>query len=107
MQSYAVVWSDRERPRSTGKLELLPGSLRLEGLTGSEPANLDVPYETLSSVRLGRAAADRIDGRPAAILERDGGGRLAITTVAQPSVVGEIVDALARLRLEARSPTGS
>jgi hypothetical protein len=96
--SYGVVWREGTREPATGKLELLPRALRLEGRDGSQ----EVAYEDVAAIRIGRARADRINGGPAVVVERRGGERVIISTVAQPSLIGEIAERLAALQLGAR-----
>lgn len=93
--SYGVVWRDGASPLATGKLELLPRGIRLDGLEGAQ----EIPYELLAGVRVGRSAGERIDGRPSVVLERRTGAPVTISTVAKPSLVGEIVERLAALQL--------
>jgi hypothetical protein len=93
--SYGVVWREGESPLATGKLELLAQGIRLDGLERSQ----EIPYELLTTVRVGRLAGERIDGRPSVVLERRAGGPVTIATVAKPSLVGEIVERLAALQL--------
>ncbi len=93
--SYGVVWREGASPLATGKLELLPLGLRLEGLESSR----EIPYEGVSGIRVGRSADERIDGRPSVVLERRTGAPVTIATVAQPSLVGEIAERLAALQL--------
>jgi len=98
-KSYGVVWREGSLPLATGMLELRPRELRFEGLTDSQPAAETIPYEDLAGVRVGRSSAERIDGRPTVILERRTGLPLTLTTVAQPSLLGEIVERLTALQL--------
>ena len=93
--SYGVVWREGASPLAAGKLELLPLGIRLDGLKGTR----DIPYELLAGVHVGRMAGERIDGRPSVVLERRSGAPVTISTVAKPSLVGEIVEQLAALQL--------
>lgn len=93
--TYGVVWREGVEPLVAGKLELRPSGLRLEGLDGSR----DIPYRFLAGVRVGRLAGERIDGRPSVVLDRHTGRPITIATVAKPSLMGEIVEKLAALRL--------
>jgi len=83
----------------TGKLELLPRALRLEGLDCSR----DVPYERVAAIRVGRSPSDRINGGPTVVVEQRMGDPIVIATVAQPSVIGEIAERLAALQLGVRA----
>jgi hypothetical protein len=98
-RSYGIVWREGAGAPITGKLELLPKVLRLEGLDGSR----EVPYEELEAVRVGRSASDRINGGPTVVVERRRNVPITLATVAQPSVVGEIAERIAELRLGAQT----
>lgn len=93
--SYGVVWREGASPLAAGKLELLPRGIRLDGLERTQ----DIPYELLAGVRVGRLAGERIDGRLSVVIERRSGPPVTISTVAKPSLVGEIVERLAALQL--------
>ena len=53
-------------------------------------------------LRIGCSRGDRINGGPAVVVERRKGERVIISTVAQPSLIGEIAERLAALQLGAR-----
>jgi hypothetical protein len=98
-ESYGVVWCEGAAPLARGKLELHPGLLRLDGLAATGPTRREVAYDDLALVRVGRAPTDRIAGRPSLVLELNGGGSLAIASVSQPGVVGELAERIAVLRI--------
>ena len=102
--TYGVVWREGAHQLARGKLELFPGALRLDGMIGSEPIVLELPYDGLSKVRIGRSPDDRIDGRPSLVLEPLTGDTLSIASVAQAGVLTEIADRLAGLQLDAEKP---
>jgi hypothetical protein len=102
-KSYGVVWRDGNRPLARGKLELLPRSVRLEGMTGSEPATREIAYDYLSEIRIGRSSQDRIDGRPSLVLAPRSGDTVSIASVAQAGVVAEIAERLAALQVAPES----
>jgi hypothetical protein len=99
--SYGVVWRDGHKPLARGKLELLPRAIRLDGMSGSEPASREIAYDYLSEIRIGRSPSERIDGRPSLLLEPRTGDTLAIASVAQSGVIAEIAERLAALQLGA------
>jgi hypothetical protein len=99
-RSYAVVWREGAAPPATGKLELLQGGMRLDGLEGSR----EIPYASVARVHVGRTAAERIGGSPSVVLERRTGAPVTISTIAQPSLVGEIVEQLAALQAHPEAP---
>jgi len=98
-RSYGVVWREGSRAPVAGKLELLPRAMRLEGLENSQ----DVPYEGVAAIRVGRSASDRINGSPSVVVERRMADTIAIATVAQPSLIGEIAERLVALHFGART----
>ena len=93
--TYGVVWQEGRAPVSRGKLELLPDVLRLDGVTGSAPAVREIPYDELSTVRVGRAGAERLDGRPTLVLDLISGTRVVVASVAQSGIAAELVERLA------------
>lgn len=99
--SYGVVWRVGTLPLASGKLELLPSALRLDGMANSRPTAREIPYESLAGVRVGRSPSDRIDGRPSLVLDRRTGQSITIASVAQPGVIAEIAERLAALQLGA------
>lgn len=94
--TYGVVWREGESPLARGKLELLPRSLRLDGLAGSAQVALEIPYADLDVVRTGRAAGDRLNGHPTLVLERRDAEPVAIAAVTQSGVVAELTEHLAK-----------
>jgi hypothetical protein len=99
-RTYGVVWREGVAPLATGKLELLPRGLRLEGRDHVQA----ISYDALSGVHVGRTASERINGRPSVVLERMGHVPITIATVAQSSLVGEIAERLAALQLGSEAP---
>ena len=96
--SYGVVWREGSLPLASGKLELLPRAVRLDGMVGAVPTTRQIPYELLSEIRIGRSAVDRIDGRPTLVLASRTGNHYAIASVAQAGVIAEIAERLAALQ---------
>ncbi len=95
---YAVVWRTDGGPTSRGVLELADDQLLLHG-TGV-PVRLRIPFGELSSVEIGRGAADRINGEKALVLERRSCERVLIGALGGVGLLGELIDLLARLRAE-------
>jgi hypothetical protein len=96
--SYSVVWREGKGPLARGKLEFLSQRLRLDGMGPACATSSEIDYGDLAGVRVGRAASDRIDGRPSLVLERRGGDPLAIASVVEPGMVGELAERLTALR---------
>jgi len=100
-RSYAVTWQQGEQATRSGRLELLPGGLSLEGAGANGAASETIDFGDLLDVRVGRAASDRLSGRQTLVLERRGGAPLRIASVVQPGVITELAERLAsRLREE-------
>lgn len=97
-RNYAVVWRTGEGPTSSGRLELGDDGLILHG-TGT-PKALRIPFEDLSSVEIGRAAGERINGDKALVLERPSCDRVLIAALGGVGLLGEITELLARKRDE-------
>jgi hypothetical protein len=96
--SYGVVWREGSLPLASGKLELLPRAVRLDGMAGSVPTTREIAYDLLSEIRIGRSAGDRIDGRPTLVLAPRTGDPFSIASVAQTGVIAEIAERLAALQ---------
>jgi hypothetical protein len=95
---YAVVWRTGAGPTSSGKLELGDDDLVLHG--SGEPDGLRIPFEELSSVEIGRGAAERINGDKSLVLERHSCERVLVAALGGVGLLGELTDLLARLRAE-------
>jgi len=97
-RSYAVVWRERRGPVLAGKLELCAESVRLEGATRSgRAAAMEIPYASISEVRIGRAPEERIDGRPSVVLECAGNGAVTLAGATGVGIVHELADRLTGL----------
>ena len=95
---YAVVWRTGAGPTSSGKLELGDDDLVLHG--SGEADGLRIPFEELSSVEIGRGAAERINGDKSLVLERPSCERVLVAALGGVGLLGELTDLLARLRAE-------
>ena len=84
-----------------------PRSLLLDGLDGSGPASREIAYDDLVLVRVGRAPADRIAGRPSLLLELRSGELLAIASVSEAGVIGELAERIAALQPALRNSTAA
>src|SRR6266496_5516098 len=65
-----------------------------------EPDGLRIPFEELSSVEIGRGAAERINGDKSLVLERHSCERVLVAALGGVGLLGELTDLLARLRAE-------
>jgi hypothetical protein len=95
---YAVVWRTGAGPTSSGRLELGDDDLVLHG--SDEPDGLRIPLDELSSVEIGRGAAERINGDKSLVLERHSCERVLVAALGGVGLLGELTDLLARLPAE-------
>jgi hypothetical protein len=93
--TYGVVWLLDGHPLARGKLELLPTAMWLDGLSAGEHVTLEIPYDDLAVVRVGRSSADRLDGHPTLVLGLEDGRSVVIASVARTGVVAELAEHLA------------
>jgi hypothetical protein len=96
--TYAVSWRDSEGSTDSGRLELGPQGLRLEGA-----GTLEIAYGDLTGVSIGRGTGDRLGGRTTVILSRRTGRPLWIAPVAQHAALLELHDRVSAL-LRGRTP---
>ncbi len=92
MSSYAVLWSEPPGELESGKLELERESIRFEGAHVHR-----VPYEDIEGVRIGHGAGDRLQGRPAVVVDLLAGGQLRIAGMGEVGTVAELADELTRM----------
>jgi hypothetical protein len=76
---YAVVWRTGDGPTSSGRLELGEDDLVLHG--SGESDGLRIPFDELSSVEIGRGAAERINGDKSLVLERPSCERVLVAAL--------------------------
>ena len=95
---YPVVWRTGDGPASSGRLELSDHYLVLHG--AGAPEGLRISFDELSSVEIGRGAAERINGDKSLVLERHSCERVLIAALGGVGLLGEVGDLLAHLRAE-------
>jgi hypothetical protein len=87
---------DSEGSIDSGRLELGPQGLRLDGAD-----TLEIACGDLTAVSIGRGAGDRLGGRTTVVLSRRSGRPLWIAPVAQHAALLELHDRVsARVRAE-------
>lgn len=97
--TYGVVWREGDGALARGRLELLPGAVRLDGVAGSTQVLRELPYDELEVVRIGRTGSDRLNGHPSLVLEPRLAEPFVIAAVAQAGVLAELTEQLAKLAL--------
>lgn len=104
MTTYAVKWREPDGQTFIGRLALGPRALRLDGRRrGAEGPAVErqFGYDELQGLRIGSRGAERLDGRPALVVERRDGAYLVADAGMGAPIVQELVDRLADLRLAA------
>jgi hypothetical protein len=94
--SYAVNWQGFDGREHSGRLDVLPGAMHLEGGNGSGPVVCDIPYAELAEVRVTRQIDERLRGLPTLVLRRHGGGTLRVATIAVPGALADLAEQLLR-----------
>jgi hypothetical protein len=108
VSTYAVTWREPDGRVFVGRLVLGSRTLRLEGRPrGGDGAAVErqFGYDELSALRVGNHHADRLDGRPALVVERADGIYLVADAGLGAPVVQELVERLSELRLTALRKT--
>ena len=100
--TYAVSWEEPDGSPGSGRLELGTDALLLEGRNGGVDVTRAFPYRNMSSLRVARAAHERLQDRPTLIVDLVGGRSLRIAGVAQPGIVWELASRLSTLRHDRR-----
>lgn len=103
MTTYAVKWREPDGQTFIGRLALGPRALRIEGRRrGAEGPAVErqFGYDELQGLRLG-SRAERLDGRPALVVEQPEGAYLVADAGMGAPIVQELADRLADLRLAA------
>jgi hypothetical protein len=95
--TYAVVWRDGDAPIASGRLEFHARSITLAGASNGRPVDREVGFAEVSSVRVGRARKDRLDGKPTLVLEREGRDDLRVAPLSAPGILAELAHRLAAL----------
>jgi hypothetical protein len=93
VESFAVLWSDRDHSPRAGKLELDDTGLRFEGQTESRR----VYYEDIEALHVARDDRERIGGRPALVLDLVAGGPLRIGSLGGVGILTELAERLGHL----------
>jgi hypothetical protein len=100
VKTYAVKWREPDGQTFVGRLALGLYMLHLDGRRRGvdEPAvNRQFAYEDLHRPRVGIRGADRLDGRPALVVERVEGAYLVSDAGMGAPIVQELAERLALL----------
>jgi hypothetical protein len=92
--TYAVLWRTGHGPARAGKLSLLERSLVLEGGSNGSAGHCELAYADINSVGIERAAAERLAGRPVAVIEPATGDTVSVAILGGAGLLPELVDRL-------------
>ncbi len=102
MKTYAVKWREPDGQTFIGRLALGARTLRLDGRrrgTEEPPINRQFGYEQLRGLRSSSRGAERLDGRPALVVELPAGVYLVADAGMGAPIIQELVDRLTELRV--------
>ncbi len=91
-----MKWQGFDGREHSGRLDLGPTALHLEGGNGSGPVVCDVDYAELDDVHVTRKLDERLRGLPTLVLQRRGGGILRVATIATPGALADLAEQLLR-----------
>src|SRR5262249_21227227 len=100
----AVVWREGDDPVGSGRLEVRPRDVLLDGAVGGQPVLRTIPLAGLQSIRVGRTRDDRLSDRPSLVLQPRVGPVIRVASVAQPGIVSELAKRLVGLRIGCDGP---
>jgi hypothetical protein len=92
--SYAVTWQSGASSGHSGRLDLGPYALVLDGGDGGGEIRETVSYDQLVHVRIGRSANDRLSGLRTLVLERRTGSLIRIAAFREPGAIAELAEQL-------------
>jgi hypothetical protein len=92
MTSYSVIWDDGFEAEA-GRLEVESHGIRFEGVAHSHT----LFYEDIESVHVGRAAEERLAGKPSLVLARHAGRPVRVGSLDGLGALNELAGTLGRL----------
>jgi hypothetical protein len=92
--NYAVTWEESDGSQRSGRLELGPDALQLEGQNAGLSIQYAFRYRDIVGYRMARGTGERLHGRPTLIVELAAGDSVKVASVAQSGVVSELANRL-------------
>jgi hypothetical protein len=89
--SIPVIWAENGGAPLPGRLDVHPGGLHLDGGSRDRRATRELPYTAIESARIGRDNGDRMNGRPAIVLQLLAGGTISFVGFDRPGTLVELL----------------
>jgi len=94
--SIPVIWVENGGPPVAGRLDVRADGLHLDGGSRAARATCDVAFADIVSAHIGRADGERINGRPAVVIDLMAGGSISLVGFDRPGVLAELLGQLQR-----------
>ena len=96
--TYAVLWRTGRGTAHAGRLALLEEALVHDGTSGGVTARCELGYDQIAAVDVGRSAAERIGGRPVAVIKTVDGATIEVAMLGGAGLLTELVERLDGVR---------
>lgn len=100
---YAVAFRVAPGAPAAGALVVCEDRVLLEGQSSEGRSELSVPYADITEVRIGRSPEERLNGKPALLIEREGAQPIQIEPLGF-GLLHELAEILTSLALENANP---
>lgn len=94
-RSYAVSWSEPNRPTVSGRLRLGAAEVVFDGGANGASVHAELPFSQIAAVTIARTGDTRLDERPTLVLARRGAAPVRIASVASSWIIPELAEHLA------------
>ena len=101
--SIPVIWREHGSPPLAGRLDVDADGLHLDGGSRLDRRTRHLPFAAIASARIGRGDRDRIDGRPAIVLELTTGPPVSLVGFDRPGGALELLHRLETARYDTTS----
>ena len=95
--SIPVIWAEDGGSPLAGRLDVDADGLHLDGGSRSARSIRDLAYADIASARIGRNDGDRMNGRPAMLLQLIAGGTLSVVSFDRPGALVELLHRVEQL----------
>jgi hypothetical protein len=92
--TYAVLWRTGRGPAHAGRLALLEDALLLEGTSMGVAGRCEMGYDEILTVDIGRSAAERLGGRPVAVIRSAARATIEVAMLGGAGLLPELVEQL-------------